>query len=1382
MGTGAYVSRLLRRQLQASVGGQPFWREDFNGVVLFVDIADSSALTERFAAQGPHGAERLNHVLNRYFGDVFGIIAAHGGDVAHVEGDAVLAVWHDDPPHSADRAGRAALALRDGYGRDSAVTEVVLRHRIALAAGSITAVSLLGLGERGFMVLTGGPVHEIADLAHAGEPGEVIVADSVAQRIAGTAEIERTAAGFLRLLGLPVGEVGRGPEPEPQPLAVEASVDPLTSRFLPRIVLERADAAAAGWLAEFRMLSMVYVHLRELDPAAPDAADRIHAAIGTIHGAIEPLAADLSELVVGDKGVIAVMAFGLPGQARENNALRALEAARRIHQGLQADGVASAIGVATGRAFCGDVGNATRRHYLVTGPLMHHGARLMQAADDAILVDDATAQAAAATGHFRFAAPERIVVKGVRQPLMAHRFHAQGRRETRLRGLESLHGRENEIREWSRVLDDLAQGRGGSVAIEAESGAGKSRLLRQMDTAAQARGFTVITALTSPFEALEAYAASRHLVRRLLWLPGDPVDAEPALLRQRLVDALRGDPAAPKYALIEDILPLQFADKGLAGQITGQARLAGLEDLLAALVRRRVAEAPLLLMIDDLQWLDDPSALLMSTLARREPRLLWVAASRPLGAGAAPQARRLLESARLRFSLSPLSRDSIGAIVADLLRVPDIPPRLVEFIHLRCEGLPFHAEQLALALVERGVVLVRDGRCRITATDLEAGAVPENLRDLIVSRLDGLTPAQQVTAKVASVIGRAVSADVVRALYPFPSEAGQLESMLKDLVAAAILGPVSEADLDADPDVAVYAFHHAIIQEVTYDLLTLSQRRPLHRQLAEYIEHRHGDQLGPHFAELAEHWERAADFEAAIRYRQRAAGFAIERSANHDALVHVEHIQRLSAEAGIVLPTAQEADLARLQGDACHELSRFEEAHNWFKACAALSQIRVPVKRLRLVASVVAEAGLQLGHRLGLGRPSPSPAARERDRLAAHIFTRLAEHAYFHGDALGLLHGTLRSLNRAERAAAVAEIVEGLGGLAIGFGTAGFHRIARFYRERAVARAERNGSLHDQGFAHLLAAVYSFQAGQWSAMDHHCSTGAAIYDRLGDRFRHQSCCVIQAYADLLRGDYAKAEQTFRSFGEEAERVENVPVRAWMLAGLALVDMVLGRPPARALRWVSLARDEKMLHDAERLLCDGIEAAAHLQAGNSGQALRAATTALQNMLQSAPTMGIALLSVAAVADVHLTLAERASVADGSASALMNPARTACRTAARYARKIGICRPRQRLLQGRLAMASGRPRTAARHWRKGLAEAIDYSLPLDQALCRMALAEVAVSSQEKQDQLRLGGEMIRKLGANPWLLWPAKTAAAAPAREREAPPRASFETESEPSSFP
>ena len=682
-------------------------------------------------------------------------------------------------------------------------------------------------------------------------------------------------------------------------------------------------------------------------------------------------------------------------------------------------------------------------------------------------------------------------------------------------------------------------------------------------------------------------------------------------------------------------------------------------------------------------------------------------------------------------------------MVADLLGVDHVPPRLGAFVQLRSGGLPLHAEQLTRALVERGLVTVEAGRCRVAAVDLEVQAVPQNLRELIMGRLDRLAPAQQVTAKVASVIGTGVSSEAVRAIHPFPAEHAQVDAMLSELAGAGILTPV-----ESTGGPPVYGFSHAMIREVTYDLLTLAQRQPLHRQLAAFIEHGHRDDLEPYLAVLAQHWERADEPQVAIDYRRLAAAQALRRSANNDALVHLQHLDQLAAGSSVELSPGRRAELARMHGDACHELSRFDEAHHWFRRCAELSGIRVPATRVALIGSVGVQAGSQLAHRLGLVRQRREPAIRERDRLAAHIFAKLAEHAYFHGDMLAILHATLTSLNRAESAAAVPEIVEGFAGLAIGFGTAGQHGVARRYRRRAISRAETDGSLHDQGFAHLLSAVYSFHAGDWPALDLHCDRGAAIFDRLGDRFRFQTCRVIEAYGDLLRGDYAKAEAGLLAFGDDAEQVENVPVRAWVLAGLGMIDAARGRATEPVLRRIALARDDALLHDAERLLCDGIRAAAELRAGRLAEAMAAASTGLANMQRNPPTMGIALFSVTAVAHAHVSLVE----VSGGRTEAVAAAQAACRAARSYANKIDICRPRERLVRGRFVLVAGHRKAALGLFREGAAEAVRHQMPLDEALCRLACAEVDETETERHRQRGLAHAILERIGADPWLAWP------------------------------
>lgn len=1327
---GSYTSRLLKEHLRAhgeAAGGTP---TELDGALLVLDIAGSTAMSERFAADGAKGAERLAGILNLYFGDVFGLIAAHGGDALRIEGDAVLALWREEPGAQAAvlRAARGAIALRDAFVTWRPQAGVPLRHRISLGAGRITAASVRLTEARSFFVLLGQPLQATALLSHTAAPGEIVVTPEVAALLGAQASLSVSAAGSARLdvLHAPAAAAERSAATPPEDA-------PSLHAFVPRILVERAQAGHADWLAEFRMLSLVYVHLSGLDAAVPDAFAPLAQAVRTAADAVAPLGLPPHELVIGDKGVVLVVACGLPPSARENNAVRALEAATRIRTALARIGVDCAIGVGTGRAFCGDVGSAVRREYLVTGPVMYHAARLMQAAAGGIVVDDATARDA--SGYFAFSQAESLTVKGRVEPLQVHRLQALKRAvaaiPTTARG---LHGRERELQQLLSVLAGARPGeRSSSVAVSAEAGAGKTLLLAHLQAAAREQGALAMTAATSPVDDLTPYFVWRSLVPQFLGVSAS------ADLGRRLLEALAGTPLRDKAALLADILPLALAEQGLAAEISGAARVTGIEDVIAALAAQATASRPLLVVVDDVHWLDDPSARLLLALVRRVPGVLLALGTRPAAGALAPHVAELLAAAMPVIVLAPLAPDSLARIVCDTLGVRSIPPRLAEFIDARAEGLPFYAEQLALSLRDQQLVEISDGRCRVTVSDLPTAHPGHKLEDVIVSRIDRLDSAQQLVLKVASAIGRVFDSDTLEHVIPFGAEKARLPEILASLVAAGLLE-------GRGSDNAVHAFRHVIVRDVTHDLLVHEKRVELHRQIAARIEQRHGNDLGDRLAELAVHLEEGARPDAAIHYRGLAAEAALRRHANHDALSHLDRIERLVAAHGLTLSAAQFARQAGVRADACHALSRFVDAANHFHACAEASGISIPRSDMAVAAGIAREMTRQGLHRLGLVGRATNDADGARLRLAAHIHARLSEQAYFAGDPLRILHGTLASLNSAERVGSVHEIIEGYGAMGIGLGTAGMHGAARFYRDRSLARAAEAGALEGRGIAHLFAAVYSFQAGEWGATLEHCRRGAAVCAQIGDHFRRQTCIVIEAYTELMLGRYAQAEAMLAPFGDDAADVENAPVRAWIFACRAILAMTLGRPAAVALNNLRAARDGT-LHRAENLLVDGLEVAARLQSGEPAAALQAAERTLASMRETAPTMGIALLSVGACAEFFLARAEAVDdVTIGRAR--VRTARAACAAARSYARKTRIFVPRALLIESRLSLLLGRPRQARRHALRALAEAEHLQLPLEQALAHLALARLDANGSESAHRDRAAA-ILQGLGVIPSL---------------------------------
>ena len=419
-GAAAYVSRLLRGRLAACGHVDPS-SADVSGVVLFADLVGSTALTDRIATAAPDGAEQLGGMLNRYFSNVVAVIAQHGGDAIRIDGDAVIALWEqanaDDP--AALRAAHAALALRDGLPRWQIDPAWQLQQRLTLAAGRLSATILSCTSGRRFFVLAGEPLRTVGAIAHDGEPGEIVVDAALATTLAPHAVLDLATDGAPRLIASQTAAL---------PVAHPAEPDGdarMAEHFVPGIVVERSRSGHAEWLAEFRTLSMVYVRMA----AEAQPPDRLRPILDAIAAAANSLSVEIYDVVADDKGIIAKIACGLPPSSQESNAARALEIAQRIRAELRPLGIACPIGVATGRAFCGEVGSAQRREYLLTGPVMNYGARLMQTATDDVLCDEPTHQAA--LDRFEFRGPDFVAIKGRADPLPVYRV-AEARAEAPL--------------------------------------------------------------------------------------------------------------------------------------------------------------------------------------------------------------------------------------------------------------------------------------------------------------------------------------------------------------------------------------------------------------------------------------------------------------------------------------------------------------------------------------------------------------------------------------------------------------------------------------------------------------------------------------------------------------------------------------------------------------------------------------------------------------------------------------------------------------------------------------------------------------------------------------------------------------------------------------
>jgi predicted ATPase/class 3 adenylate cyclase len=886
---------ILRRANQDPKGITAATVVRFPAAVLFADISGFTALTERLASRGAAGAEDLTVLLNRYFGQMIDLIGEHGGDVVKFAGDALVALWPSpDEAGVADRVERVARCSLAMQGRlhDYEVAEGLrLSMKLAIGAGEVLSEHLGGVFDRWELLIAGQPLAQVGVANGRAEPGDIVVSAEAWPLIADRANGVALDNGAVRLSSL---ERTLAVEP-PTALALRPEIAPGIRSFVPVAIRGRLDAGHTDWLGELRRISLMFVNLPDFNVDAPLVAAQ--AAMRALQTALYRFEGSINKISVDDKGASLIAVLGLPPLSHEDDPERALRAAVAMQEGLTEIGFGSSVGICTGLAFCGAVGNARRREYTVMGDVVNLAARLMQAARGDILCDKATA---AAAGHrVRLEELPAIKVKGKALPVEVWRpVSSDVDRTERKPAKREIHviGRQAECAAMAERLESLRRkGAGSRVFLEAEVGMGKASLLREFLGLAEDRGILGLMGAGDAIEMTIPYRAWRRVFASLY--PIDPALTDPGARRTNLAALLPADPKLIELTpLIEAVLPMQWADNEVTRALSGKARAQKTQDLLVALLQAAAREKPLLVIIRDVAWLDSASWSVLMRVAREVERLLLVATSRPVGADPLADFAKLLALPGIeRVELPPLSDDDIGAVVRNRLGVDQLPEAVQRLVQERSEGNPMFAEELALGLRDNGVLEIAGRECRLvgSADELSATKLPNTLGGVITGRIDRLGPAEQITLKVASVVGRVFDPGMLADIYPIASARAEVAShcdVLERLELTPSFG--GRTPLQASPDGKTYIFKSKLTQEIAYGLMLFSQRRELHQKIAQWLEAHADTTQADVVTLLARHWRMAAEdrvphpelVERAAGYYEKAAKHAMRAFANREAI------------------------------------------------------------------------------------------------------------------------------------------------------------------------------------------------------------------------------------------------------------------------------------------------------------------------------------------------------------------------------------------------------------------------------------------------------------------------------------------------------------------
>lgn len=939
------------------------------GAALFADISGFTPLTEALTQDlgRKRGAEELTRYLNLIYTGLIDQVHGFRGSVISFAGDAITCWFDDAAPDAIARAVTCALRMQQIMTERGVVTtpsgqRIQLAIKVAVSAGGAHRFIV---GDPSIMLidaLAGATLSRLAAAEHLAERGDVVatpeVADALRDDLLVSAWRDDSAGdSCVAVVAALRREVPQQPWSD---LPVGALNDDVVRPWLLPGIYERKRSSTDAFLAELRPAVALFIRFEGIDyDADAEAGSKLDAFVRTAQSAVRRHEGSLLQLTIGDKGSYCYIAFGAP-IAHGDDAARAVAAALDIREQLaQIDFIQPAqYGISSGTMRVGPYGSASHRTFGALGDEVNLAARLMSRAEPGqIFISQRVADAVDERYDLRAIGP--VQMKGKSAPVMVSAV--VGLKDNSSRAPITLYanplvGREAELARMNEALARAQAGAGQVLRLIGAAGIGKSHLAADYSLDAVGRGWRVLMSACQSITRDTAYTPWRQVFRALIGIAANAqTNTEEAIARaSRFVETAHAEWLV-RLPLLGDLLGLPIPDNATTAAFDPKLRQNALFDLACDLLQGQAAAHPLLIVIDDVHWIDEASAGLALAVARAiaSSRILLLLAQRPV-----PEEEPVLSQLDslahyCAITLGELSVAGVAQIASARLEGP-VNALALSLIQTVTQGNPFFVEELVDALREAGhfaeqpsgqwglsnglfntlqsagFVTHEAGRWTLRSNaSLSIGdlGLPDSIQGMVLARIDRLGESEKLTLKVASVEGRRFEVDVISQAHPLRPSAGALIEQIHQLEARDFTVPANEMPRQA------YFFKHNVTRDVAYDTLLHEQRLQLHRAVAEALE-----MLTPEdVSQIGYHAFEGEDWPRAMRSQLDAGEQSRRLFANYAGIEHLRKALK-AAEQVNEDSSPQRLSIHQSLGEMLTTIGQYDEAFEHLQQALALAE------------------------------------------------------------------------------------------------------------------------------------------------------------------------------------------------------------------------------------------------------------------------------------------------------------------------------------------------------------------------------------------------------------------------------------------------------------
>jgi class 3 adenylate cyclase/tetratricopeptide (TPR) repeat protein len=675
------------------------------------------------------------------------------------------------------------------------------------------------------------------------------------------------------------GECGYDLSKSPETASLKESEHDTQIPDLPSEETVPAEIAAEG---ERKHVTVLFSDLtgytamsEKLDP------EEVKEITSKIFGQISKIVANYDGFIEKYAGDAVMAIFGVP-QTHEDDPIRAVKAAREIHQLVDSispevekrisQSISMHTGINSGLVVTGEV-DMERGTHGIAGDTINLASRLSNLAKPGEIVVDADT-CFQIEGHFTCEYRETTTVKGKADPVEVHKVLSQRDKPITIRRLSGVRadlvGRDVEMAELSEAVENLQQGKGRIFSICGAAGTGKSRLVEEFKAQLDLERIQWIEGHAYAYSQSIPYFPLVDLLNRLLHI--DEKDL-PEKVRDKVESGL-GSLVANQQDIIPFVGHLYSLNYPEVNDISPEHWKSRLQTAILTILSALANKAPTIFFLEDLHWADPSFVELLrrACLEIRRPAIV-LCAYRPTCSLFTGHQVSIIGKNYHDIQLQNLSLSVAQNMLGSLLKTDTIPSDLKHWVNSKAEGNPFYLEELVNSLIETETLIRDNGSWKLTRSLTESD-IPSSLHGLISGRLDRLERQTKRILQEASVIGRDF-------LYEILKKITELEERID-----AELSHLERLDLIRtrafQPDIE-YMFKHALTQEIVYNGLLKKKRRKIHEHIAQVMESVFQDRLSEFYETLAFHFARGRSVAKAVDYLVKSGEKSLARYAVEEA-------------------------------------------------------------------------------------------------------------------------------------------------------------------------------------------------------------------------------------------------------------------------------------------------------------------------------------------------------------------------------------------------------------------------------------------------------------------------------------------------------------------